>query len=140
MHSMSEAITKTTPTRRRRGVSKSDSAHADAWLVELCEEFTAIDEERARVGLHGHAVPGSRDDLAYERLCNRTARRVAALFSTIFATPATTPQGLAAKAKIAAKLVSRNNNGEPFYRDRPLNSLAADILSQAASELVGASA
>jgi hypothetical protein len=38
---------------------------------------------------------------------------------------------LVAKAKIAAKLVSRNNNGEPFYRDRPLNSLATDILAQA---------
>jgi hypothetical protein len=120
---MSEAITKTTPTRRRRGVSNSDIARADAWLIGLCEEFMAIDEEDDRLW--------QSSEKARERLRARTAARSLELLNTIFVTPATAPLGLVAKAKIAAKLVSRDNTGQPFYRDRPLNSLATDILTQA---------
>jgi hypothetical protein len=122
---MSEAITKTTAPRRGREVSKSDTAHTDAGLINLCDEFLAIDEEHAR---QRKAAEGG----ARERLCERTAARSRELLRTIFATPATTPQSLGAKAKIASKLVSRDNYGVPLDRDCPLNSLATDILAQAA--------
>jgi hypothetical protein len=132
---MSEAALKPTPTRRRRGVSKSDSAsaHGDAWLISLCDEYAAIEEEHARLWRSGEEMkPESPEAVALERLCDRTAERSRELLSTILATPATTPQGLTSKARIASKLVSRESNGEPFWRDRPLNSVVTDILAQAA--------
>jgi hypothetical protein len=108
-----EAVQKDTPSR-------------DAWLINLCDEFLAIDEEHTR--LRKAAEGGAR-----ERFCGRTAARSRELLSAIFGGHAK-PLGLAAKAKIASKLVSRDVGGQPDERDRPLDSLATDILALAAKD------
>jgi hypothetical protein len=105
----------------------------DAWLIECCHEWAAIDGEDDRLYRKGENEPHSPEDIAHSRFVSRTLPRKHELEETIFFTRALTQKGLHAKAAVAFKRTMRDAEGEPVPEDWASASLAKDILQGVAA-------
>jgi len=101
----------------------------DAWLIELCREWTELNAETDRLYIPAaDTFQGSPEWAIHDRFVARTGDRWSELKRTIFATRPKTMAGLIAKAKVAEKGLSRDNNEELAEPNEPLTSLVLDIL------------
>jgi hypothetical protein len=125
---MQEAKRKTTPE-----IVAADTSR-DAWLIDCCEEWRAIEAEDDRLyKLTGDGIPGSPERAAYSRFVVRVRDRRHELEATIFFTRALTLEGLRAKAAVILKRTMRDAAGDPVPEDRASASLAQDILQGVAA-------
>jgi hypothetical protein len=124
------------PTHGRpaREAVQQDTSSRDAWLINLCAEWTVMDAEDDRLySTAGDAIPGSPECAAYSRFIKRIHDRRHELEATIFFTRALTLEGLRAKAAVIFKRTMRDSAGEPVPEDRASASLAQDILQGVAA-------